>query len=104
MNEAGNHGGSSAGETSPALLFMSPKFERLGGRRESPMEPSGDMQYYQTVEQADIAPTLAGLLGIPIPLNSLGVFIPDFLEMWDHGMRSSSNRGQVKDNKELTRK
>ncbi|KAJ5598271.1 Alkaline phosphatase-like alpha/beta/alpha [Penicillium hordei] len=85
MNEAGNHGGSSAGETSPALLFMSPKFEALGGRRESPMEPSDDMQYYRTVEQADIAPTLAGLLGIPIPLNSLGVFIPDFLEMWDHG-------------------
>ncbi|KAJ5375351.1 Alkaline phosphatase-like alpha/beta/alpha [Penicillium concentricum] len=85
MNEAGNHGGSSAGETSPALLFVSPKFEALGGRRESPTEPSGDMQYYQTVEQADIAPTLAGLLGIPIPLNSLGVFIPDFLEMWDNG-------------------
>ncbi|OQE07122.1 hypothetical protein PENVUL_c015G06482 [Penicillium vulpinum] len=85
MNEAGNHGGSSAGETSPALLFMSPKFEALGGKRESPVEPSGDMQYYQTVEQADIAPTLAGLLGIPIPLNSLGVFIPEFLEMWDQG-------------------
>ncbi|KAJ5699785.1 hypothetical protein N7536_002798 [Penicillium majusculum] len=85
MNEAGNHGGSSAGETSPALLFISPKFEALGGRRESPVEPSDDMQYYQTVEQADIAPTLAGLLGIPIPLNSLGVFIPNFLEMWDHG-------------------
>ncbi|KAJ5362281.1 Alkaline phosphatase-like alpha/beta/alpha [Penicillium brevicompactum] len=82
MNEAGNHGGSSAGETSPALLFMSPKFERLGGK-ESPVEPSGEMKYYQTVEQADIAPTLAGLLGVPIPLNSLGVFIPDFLEMWD---------------------
>lgn len=85
MNEAGNHGGSSAGETSPALLFMSPKFERLGGK-ESPVEPSGEMKYYQTVEQADIAPTLAGLLGVPIPLNSLGVFIPDFLEMWDQSM------------------
>lgn len=92
MNEAGNHGGSSAGETSPALLFMSPKFEKLGGR-ESPVEPSDDMRYYQTVEQADIAPTLAGLLGIPIPLNSLGVFIADFLEMWDQGKESelSSN-------------
>ncbi|KAJ5779033.1 Alkaline phosphatase-like alpha/beta/alpha [Penicillium paradoxum] len=84
MNEAGNHGGSSPGETSPALLFMSPKFEALG-RRKSPMEPAGDMQYYQTVQQADIAPTLAGLLGVPIPINSLGVFIPDFLGMWNHG-------------------
>lgn len=88
MNEAGNHGGSSAGETSPALLFISPEFEKLGGR-ESPVEPSDDMRYYQTVEQADIAPTLAGLLGIPIPLNSLGVFIADFLEMWDQGKESS---------------
>ncbi|CAG8258428.1 unnamed protein product [Penicillium salamii] len=85
MNEAGNHGGSSTGETSPALLFMSPKFETLGGR-ESPVEPSGDMAYYKTVEQADIAPTLAGLLGVPIPLNSLGVFIPDFLGMWNQSM------------------
>ena len=85
MNEAGNHGGSSAGETSPALLFMSPKFETLGSRA-SPVEPSGDMVYYQRVEQADIAPTLAGLLGVPIPLNSLGVFIPDFLEMWSESM------------------
>lgn len=92
MNEAGNHGGSSAGETSPALLFISPKFEALGSR-ESPVESSGDMQYYQTVEQADIAPTLAGLLGIPIPLNSLGVFIPDFLEMWKHGMCSVLHHG-----------
>jgi ethanolaminephosphotransferase len=102
MNEAGNHGGSSAGETSPALLLMSPKFEALG-RRESPVEPSGDMQYYQTVEQADIAPTLAGLLGIPIPLNSLGVFIPDFLDMWDNGMCFVPSHGQAEDN-QLTRK
>jgi ethanolaminephosphotransferase len=92
MNEAGNHGGSSAGETSPALVFMSPKFEALGGR-ESPIEPTGDMKYYQMVEQADIAPTLAGLLGIPIPLNSLGVFIPDFLGMWDQGMCLLLNNG-----------
>ncbi|KAJ5972662.1 Alkaline phosphatase-like alpha/beta/alpha [Penicillium vulpinum] len=98
MNEAGNHGGSSAGETSPALLFMSPKFEALGGKRESPVEPSGDMQYYQTVEQADIAPTLAGLLGIPIPLNSLGVFIPEFLEMWDQGKHTAPNHSKAKQN------
>ncbi|KAJ5092245.1 hypothetical protein NUU61_007115 [Penicillium alfredii] len=85
MNDAGNHGGSSAGETSPALLFISPKLEALGERAESPVEPFADLQYYRTVEQADITPTLAGLLGLPIPLNSLGVFIPELLNMWDHG-------------------
>ncbi|CAG8073487.1 unnamed protein product [Penicillium olsonii] len=98
MNEAGNHGGSSAGETSPALLFMSPKFETLGSRA-SPVEPSGDMVYYQRVEQADIAPTLAGLLGVPIPLNSLGVFIPDFLEMWSES--SDQIRIQYQNAKQL---
>lgn len=86
MNDAGNHGGSSAGETSPALLFVSPKFEALGNTLESPVEASDDFQYYRSVEQADITPTLAGLLGLPIPLNSLGVFVPEFLNMWDSGM------------------
>ena len=85
MNDAGNHGGSSAGETSPALLFMSPKFKLLGAKQESPVEPFADLQYYKTIEQADITPTLAGLLGLPIPLNSLGVFITEFLDMWDSG-------------------
>lgn len=89
MNDAGNHGGSSAGETSPALIFISPRFEALGARSESPVGAIPDLQYYRTVEQADITPTLAGLLGMPIPLNSLGVFIPEFLDMWDSGQCSA---------------
>lgn len=88
MNEAGNHGGSSAGETSPALLFISPKFETMGARTESPVETPDDLRFYQTVQQSDITTTLAGLLGMPIPLNSLGVFIPDFLDMWESGRHS----------------
>lgn len=86
MNDGGNHGGSSAGETSPALVFMSPKFEALGVRSQSPIDSSGDFQYYKSIEQADITPTIAGLLGMPIPLNNLGVFIPEFLNMWEFGM------------------
>lgn len=85
MNDAGNHGGSSPGETSPALLFISPKFQTRKSPEDSPVEAFRDLQYYRTVEQMDITPTLAGLLGLPIPLNSLGVFIPDFLMMWDNG-------------------
>lgn len=88
MNDAGNHGGSSAGETSAALLFISPKFKARGVQKESPVEATNELQYYRTVEQTDITPTLAGLLGLPIPLNSLGVFIPELLVMWDHGMAS----------------
>ncbi|KAK2767899.1 major facilitator super transporter protein [Onygenales sp. PD_12] len=82
MNDAGNHGAASSGETSPALVFISPKIRQLEQRNISPEKPREDFQYYQSVEQSDIAPTLAGLLGFPVPLNSLGVFIPQFLPMW----------------------
>lgn len=85
MNEAGNHGGSSAGETSAALLFLSPKFQKRGERQESPVEPVDELEYYRKIGQSDITPTLAGLLGLPISLNNLGVFIPELLVMWEHG-------------------
>lgn len=86
MNEAGNHGGSSAGETSAALLFLSPKLQKRGEQRESPVEPVDELEYYRKIGQSDITPTLAGLLGLPISLNNLGVFIPELLVMWEHGM------------------
>ncbi|KAI4180470.1 MAG: hypothetical protein LQ346_006990 [Caloplaca aetnensis] len=80
MNEAGNHGGSSEGETSPALLFISPKLRSISRELECPISvPNGTFGYYQKVEQADIVPTLAALLGFPIPKNNLGVAIPSLL-------------------------
>ena len=87
MNDAGNHGGSTEGETSPALIFMSPKFRTIVNGSECPLAlPESTFSYYTTVEQADIVPTLAGLLGFPIPLNNLGVFIPDLLGFWQEGL------------------
>lgn len=86
MNDGGNHGGSSPGETSPALTFISPKLKKKIVAQSDPPVPSGEFQYYNSVEQSDITPTLAGLTGVPIPLNSLGVFIPEFLDMWDSGI------------------
>jgi ethanolaminephosphotransferase len=50
--------------------------------QQSPLEIKDDFQYYSTIEQSDIAPTLAGLLGFPVPRNNLGVFIADFLPFW----------------------
>ncbi len=89
MNDAGNHGASSAGETSPALVFMSPKIRALQNRFESPVEDRADFQYYSTVEQSDIAPTLGALLGFPVPKNNLGAFMVDFLPFWpDSGSQS----------------
>ncbi|KAF7886705.1 uncharacterized protein EAF02_003352 [Botrytis sinoallii] len=85
MNDAGNHGGSAPGETSPALVFMSPKFKDLRHERqrlEVPAPFEEEFQYYKTVEQSDIAPTLGALLGFPAPKNNLGAFIDDFLLFW----------------------
>jgi ethanolamine phosphate transferase 2 subunit G len=83
MNDAGNHGGSAPGETSPALVFISPKLKQISKGLPSPAaKPQNEYQYYTVVEQSDVVPTLAGLLGFPIPLNNLGVFIPQFLGFW----------------------
>ncbi|KAF1933386.1 alkaline phosphatase-like protein [Didymella exigua CBS 183.55] len=96
MNEGGNHGGSSPGETSPALVFMSPKLTKITRKQanvQSPVKPKteGEFDYYRTVEQSDIAPTLAGLLGFPVSRNNLGVFLSDFIGFWDKG----SDRNQL---------
>ena len=82
MNDAGNHGGSSAGETSAALVFISPKLEAIQTRLTSPAVEDEDFKYYVKVEQNDVVPSLAALLGFPIPRNSLGVMIPELLPLW----------------------
>lgn len=86
MNDAGNHGASSAGETSAALVFMSPKLKAISSPPETPASVREDFQYYSKTEQSDLAPTLAGLLGFPIPRNNLGTFIPEFLPLWQRSL------------------
>ncbi|KAF2750244.1 alkaline phosphatase-like protein [Sporormia fimetaria CBS 119925] len=87
MNEGGNHGGSSSGETSAALVFMSPRIKQITGAKgfQGTIKGAGEYEYYETVEQSDIAPTIAGLLGFPIPRNNLGVFIKGFIRCWEDG-------------------
>lgn len=82
MNDAGNHGASSPGETSPALLFLSPKLKGVAPPFDSPAQPKDEFDYYSTVEQSDIVPTIAALLGFPVSKNNLGAFISDFLPFW----------------------
>lgn len=82
MNDAGNHGASSPGETSPALVFMSPKFKSISSGLPAPIDPKDEFDYYTMVEQSDLAPTIAALLGFPVSKNNLGAFIPDFLGFW----------------------
>lgn len=90
MNDGGNHGGAGEGETSPGLVFISPKFQSISTGVPSPADGprSSGFGYYNRVEQSDIVPTLAGLLGFPVPLNNLGVFIPQLLDFWDEGISS----------------
>ncbi|KAI1504236.1 GPI ethanolamine phosphate transferase [Biscogniauxia marginata] len=82
MNDAGNHGASSPGETSAALVFVSPKLKAISKGINAPADFAEDFQYYSVIEQSDLAPTLAALLGFPVPRNSLGSFILDFLPFW----------------------
>ena len=88
MNDAGNHGGSAPGETSPALVFISPKLKAITSGFESPAQFQEDFRYYTTVEQSDIAPTLGALLGFPVPRNNLGAFINDFLPFWPNSKQT----------------
>lgn len=91
MNDAGNHGGSSPGETSPALVFMSPKLKSVSAKFPAPAQPKNEFDYYSMVEQSDIAPTIAALLGFAVSKNNVGAFIPDFLPFWSH----SSDKIQI---------
>ena len=70
MNEIGNHGGSSVGETSAGLSLISPKFSH---KNTAPLPNDEEYSYYHKINQIDLVPTLASLLNFPIPKNSLGV-------------------------------
>lgn len=88
MNAGGNHGGSGPGETEPALLLVSPKIKEFRKKQDysCPTLPKAgtDFHFYTKMEQSDIVPTLAALLGFPIPKNSLGVCMPEVLGYWQH--------------------
>ncbi|KAK3989493.1 GPI ethanolamine phosphate transferase 2 [Cladorrhinum sp. PSN332] len=98
MNDAGNHGASSAGETSPALVFMSPRLKQIRTIFQAPLPEDEEFEYYTLVEQSDIAPTLAALLGFPVPKNNLGALIPDLLPFWSDKEQAQllmQNAGQI---------
>ena len=86
MNAGGNHGGSGPGETEPALLFASPKFENVKKRRDydCPTMPreGTEFHYYTKVEQSDFVSALAGLMGIPLSRNNLGIFPAELAGVW----------------------
>ena len=82
MTEDGNHGGASLEETGSAL-FMYSKTKRL---HDSTLQ-QGERH---AVSQVDLVPTLALLLGIPIPFGSLGSVLPDLLYGDDDNQREET--------------
>ncbi|ODV83429.1 hypothetical protein CANARDRAFT_30043 [[Candida] arabinofermentans NRRL YB-2248] len=85
MNEVGNHGGSSIGEVSAALSLFSSKFTKLNHNKDikAPIEMNPDYEYFTKIDQIDLVPTLATLLGLQVPINNLGAFIDPFLDLYE---------------------
>lgn len=88
MNDVGNHGGSSAGETSAGLVFLSKKlssYEKplLQRNTKLPMtlEDPTTYKYLTSIQQMDLVPTIAALFNVPVPRNSAGVLIPEFIQL-----------------------
>ncbi|KAF7723136.1 major facilitator super transporter protein [Apophysomyces ossiformis] len=88
MNDEGNHGGSSLGETSTALVFMSPRFEsRPTLKKHAQQRRDTALTFgFPIIDQTDIVPTLASLFAFPIPKNNLGKVVTDLYR----GSKSSS--------------
>lgn len=89
MNEAGNHGGSSPGETSAAALLVSPKFKQLGLNKKAPLPERENFSFYKKISQSDLTPTFAALFDFPTPLNSLGVLLKELLPLWKKENRAA---------------
>nr|QSQ85905.1 GPI-ethanolamine phosphate transferase [Preussia typharum] len=83
MTEQGNHGGASPSEIAAAMVFMSPKLKKISNGLESPVPATHDYNYYSVINQVDLVPTLAGLMGFNIPRRSLGVFPSELSKLFD---------------------
>ncbi|ODV80933.1 major facilitator superfamily protein [Suhomyces tanzawaensis NRRL Y-17324] len=91
MNEVGNHGGSSAGETSAGLTFISPKLQGVSPSEvNAPLSKDDQFNYFSRINQIDMVPTLAALLNFPIPKNNLGIVIRELLSLWTNQSQQRS--------------
>lgn len=80
MNNIGNHGGSSKGETSAALVVLSKSFNHKYKKKP---KVDTDFEYYDHMIQPDIVTTITLLMGLPIPRNSIGIIPKPFWELWN---------------------
>ncbi|KAJ5964792.1 uncharacterized protein N7479_004668 [Penicillium vulpinum] len=82
MTENGNHGGDTAAEIASALVFVSPKFKFLRKALPNSHPYNSEYKYYSVVDQVDLVPTLSTLLGVSIPVGSVGVYIDELLAIF----------------------
>ncbi|XP_071117625.1 GPI ethanolamine phosphate transferase 2-like [Haliotis cracherodii] len=73
MSDQGGHGGASPGETTVPVIFFSPSLH------DTVPVPALNMASPGSIMQIDVAPTLAALMGIPIPKNNLGEIVASTL-------------------------
>ncbi|KAG4303924.1 hypothetical protein PORY_002668 [Pneumocystis oryctolagi] len=64
-----------------ALLFISSLFSQKRPLNNSNFH-NKKYQYYFSAQQPDVIPTLAFLLGFNIPKNSIGIILPELLDLW----------------------
>lgn len=76
MTEQGNHGGATEGEVLTAAIFISEHFQST---RPSVYQ-TDTLHFYNTILQSDLVPSISALLGLPFPLNSIGVVPEAILE------------------------
>ncbi|KAL7646356.1 UNVERIFIED_CONTAM: hypothetical protein RMT77_003266 [Armadillidium vulgare] len=70
MTATGDHGGDSKDEVETVLFFYSPGFDL----------PVKNSKTFSSVSQIDLVPTLASLLGVPIPYSNLGKVIDEVMQ------------------------
>ena len=73
MSNLGSHGGSSKEEIQSPLLIISNEWRHQAHVKSLPV-PMAPLRH---VQQIDVAPTLAYLLGVAVPEGSKGIAVPE---------------------------
>eukprot|EP01064_Diplonema_japonicum_P016439 TRINITY_DN24451_c0_g1_i1.p1 TRINITY_DN24451_c0_g1~~TRINITY_DN24451_c0_g1_i1.p1 ORF type:complete len:687 (+),score=98.04 TRINITY_DN24451_c0_g1_i1:26-2062(+) len=73
MTKSGNHGGSSTDEIETVAAWLPSKEQ---GRVKVEIEDAGNTRNPSTIQQTDIAVTLALLMGVPVPSSAEGLLYP----------------------------
>jgi len=90
MTSTGDHGGDSKDETESAVIFLSKQL-----KRSKQISPPFQCSKQLSISQIDLVPTLAPLLGIPIPYSNIGQIIPEFLVNKIYSDAVAANVAQV---------